>query len=514
MNQIDPASVFANALRDQNIAAPASVRNEVSSALNDGAAATARSLSASPISPRLMAGLVQLLDVVALTAIGAAVYVLYVAASEGLQSFYLAPLFAGAAAAALLIQATRSYSIAALRRRFAGFERVAAAWTLVFAAFALALFFTKSGQEFSRVWVGAWYLGGLAYLAVERIALARLVSRWARSGRLERRAVIVGGGTAAADLIRALEADADGDIRICGIFDDRSDDRSPALVAGYPKLGTVSQLVGFCRVARIDMLIVALPISAENRLLSVLRQLWVLPIDIRLSAHANKLKFRPRAYSYVGQVPFLDVFDRPIADWDSVAKRCLDVAVAGLALLCLSPIFLLTALAIKLDSKGPVFFRQRRYGFNNEVIEVLKFRSLRHEAADPLASKVVTRGDTRVTRVGRFIRRTSIDELPQLFNVLQGSLSLVGPRPHAVQAATDNMPWERLVDGYFARHRVKPGVTGWAQVCGWRGEVNTPQKIQKRVECDLYYIENWSILFDLYVLAVTPFRLFNNPNAY
>jgi exopolysaccharide biosynthesis polyprenyl glycosylphosphotransferase len=189
--------------------------------------------------------------------------------------------------------------------------------------------------------------------------------------------------------------------------------------------------------------------------------------------------------------------------------------VAGLVILILlAPLMLATAIAVKLDSPGPVLFRQRRLGFNNEVIEICKFRSLYHEHADPTARRIVTRGDSRVTRVGRFIRKTSLDELPQLFNVLRGQLSLVGPRPHAIEAPTANRLWEEVVDSYFARHRVRPGLTGWAQINGWRGELDTPEKLQNRVEHDLYYIENWSLLFDLYILARTPFALLRSENAY
>jgi exopolysaccharide biosynthesis polyprenyl glycosylphosphotransferase len=213
-------------------------------------------------------------------------------------------------------------------------------------------------------------------------------------------------------------------------------------------------------------------------------------------------------------VPFLDVFDKPIADWDALTKRIFDVAVAALALLVLAPLFLAVTIAIRLDTPGPIFFRQRRYGFNNDVIEVLKFRSMHHHMADPDAKVVVTRDDPRVTRVGKFMRRTSIDELPQLVNVIAGSLSLVGPRPHAVNAQMQDRPFEHIVDGYFARHRVKPGITGWAQVNGWRGEVDSDMKIRRRVEHDLYYIENWSVLFDAYILALTPFRLLNAEGAY
>ena len=241
----------------------------------------------------------------------------------------------------------------------------------------------------------------------------------------------------------------------------------------------------------------------------------MLPVDIRLSAHTNQLRFRPRSYSYIGSVPVLDVFDRPIADWDVVMKSLFDRVIGALALIALSPVMLLTALAIQLDSRGPVLFRQKRYGFNNELIEVFKFRSMYVEQSDATAAKLVTKGDPRVTRVGRFIRKTSLDELPQLFNVVfKGNLSLVGPRPHAVHAKAVDRLYDEAVDGYFARHRVKPGITGWAQIKGWRGETDTPEKIQKRVEHDLAYIENWSIFFDLYILAITPFALTQTENAY
>ena len=284
--------------------------------------------------------------------------------------------------------------------------------------------------------------------------------------------------------------------------------RSAASCEGVLKLGTVDELVEFARHTRVDLVIFSLPITAEGRILQMLKKLWVLPVDIRLSAHSNKLRFRPRSYSYIGNVPVIDIFDKPIADWDVVMKWLFDKIVGTFALICASPVMLLVALAIKLDSKGPVLFKQRRYGFNNELIEVYKFRSMYVEQADATAQQLVTKDDPRVTRVGRFIRKTSLDELPQLFNVVfAGNLSLVGPRPHAVHAKAADRIYDEAVDGYFARHRVKPGITGWAQINGWRGETDSQEKIQRRVEHDLYYIENWSILFDLYILARTPFAL-------
>ncbi len=175
---------------------------------------------------------------------------------------------------------------------------------------------------------------------------------------------------------------------------------------------------------------------------------------------------------------------------------------------------LLIALAIKLDSKGPALFRQKRLGFNNEQIDVDKFRTMFADATDAEAAKLVTKHDPRVTSVGRFLRKTSLDELPQFFNVVKGDLSLVGPRPHALKAKAADRLYAEAVDGYFARHRVKPGVTGWAQINGWRGETDTQEKILRRVEHDLFYIENWSVTFDLYILLMTPIALLKGDNAY
>jgi Undecaprenyl-phosphate glucose phosphotransferase len=488
--------------------------NDVGRKLNARARAVAESLSAQPVSPLLVRGFARLAELAITIGIGFAVHAIYVAETFALDWTYPLPILFGSLLAVVSVQASSGYSIGALRSGIGSVGRVLGAWTLVFALFAVAAFLFKSGDQYSRVWFVGWYAGGLIGLTAFRIAYAAAIRHWTRAGRLERRAVIVGGGASAEDLIRQIKAQPDNDIRICGIFDDRRDDRSPAKVAGYPKLGTIAELVEFGRLARIDLLIVSLPIRAENRLLEMLRQLWVLPVDIRLSAHTNKLQFRPRAYSYIGAVPLIDLVDKPIADWDHIAKRSFDLVIASLAIVALSPVMLATAIAIRLDSPGPIFFRQKRYGFNNEVIDVLKFRSMYHHMADPAAKKVVTRNDPRVTRVGRFIRKTSIDELPQLFNVLAGSLSLVGPRPHAVNAHTANQLFEQVVDGYFARHRVRPGVTGWAQINGWRGEIDSHEKIMGRVEADLHYIEKWSVLFDLYILAITPFRLLDTENAY
>ena len=461
------------------------------------------------------AGIVRACDAAVIVGTGIAVHIGYVASSVSFDWTYPAVVLAMSAVALFCLQAAGCYGLGALRSFARTGARIAFAWTLLFLAATAIVFFLKLGVSFSRVWLGTWYFSGLAGLVAERFFVARTVNAMTRAGRFDRRTAIVGGGEPANEIIRLLQAQPETGIRIVGIYDDRDDDRSPDVVGGYAKLGRVSDLVEDARKSPIDLVIFTVPVSAENRLLQMLGKLWVLPIDIRLSAHASKLKLRPRSYSYIGSLPVLDVFDRPIADWDHVVKWLFDKVIGAIALVFLSPILLAAAIAVKLDSPGPVFFRQRRYGFNNELVEVFKFRSMHVASSDAAAAKLVTKNDPRVTRVGRFLRKTSIDELPQLFNVVfKGNLSLVGPRPHALQAKAENRLYDQVVDSYFARHRVKPGITGWAQINGWRGETDTEEKLQRRVEHDLYYIENWSIFLDLYILFATPFALLKHENAY
>jgi Undecaprenyl-phosphate glucose phosphotransferase len=466
-------------------------------------------------SPIVLAGIVRAIEIVLVAAIGVVLYLWYVGPTVESARYYIGSVVGIALLSMLAFQAADIYQVQAFRGHEKQYMRLASAWSVVFLIAVTASYFTEAGDEFSRVWLGSFYVVGLVTLIAFRRGLFLFVRQWTRQGRLDRRTVVVGSDNSGASLISTLAAQRDSDVRVIGVFDDRNDDRSAATCDGVPKLGTVDDLVEFARHTRVDLVIFSLPISAEGRILQMLKKLWVLPLDIRLSAHTNKLRFRPRSYSYIGNVPVLDIFDRPIADWDVVMKWLFDKIVGSLALICAAPLMLLIALAIKLDSRGPVFFKQRRYGFNNELVEILKFRSLYVDDSDATAEKLVTKNDPRVTRVGRFIRKTSLDELPQLFNVVfTGNLSLVGPRPHAIHAKAENHLYDEAVDGYFARHRVKPGITGWAQINGWRGETDSREKIQRRVEHDLYYIENWSILFDLYILARTPFALIRGEGAY
>ncbi len=463
----------------------------------------------------VIAGIVRMIEFGLIVLVGFAVYGIYVLQADDLAWHYPAAIVGIAAVGVLAFQTAGIYRIQSFRSRAGQYARLIAAWSVVFLLLSAVLFFGKWQEMFSRVWLLSFYLIGMVALVGLRVVLFGVIRHWTREGRLTRRTVVVGGGELGEALVSQFKDQRDADVRIIGLFDDRNDDRSPNTIAGQRKLGTVDDLVEFARRTRIDLVIFSLPISAETRLLQMLRKLWVLPVDIRLAAHINKLRFRPHSYSYLGTVPVLDVFDRPIADWDVVMKWLFDKIIGGVALLLSLPLMAIIALAIKLDSRGAVIFKQKRYGFNNELIEIYKFRSMYADQADATASRLVSKNDPRVTRVGRILRKTSLDELPQLFNVVfNGNLSLVGPRPHAVNAQAEQRLYDEAVDGYFARHRVKPGITGWAQVNGWRGETDTAEKIQARVEHDLYYIENWSLLFDLYIVARTPFALLRAENAY
>lgn len=464
-------------------------------------------------SASVIVGVAQIVEATLMATLGFAIYWSYV--GGGADAFYIPVIFGAALFSNILFNLTRTHRISAYRSSFEQIARVLAAWTVVFLALTAVVFFFKVSDQVSRVWLVSWYAGGGIMLVLFRLSLRSLVKSWTADGRLIRRTVIVGGGPDAEELIESILKSSDNDIELIGLFDDRHDERSPENVAGCPKLGKVAELIEFARQTRVDLVIVSMPLSAEHRVLEMLKRLWVLPVDIRLSAHMNKLRFTRSAYSYIGDVAMFDMVDRPISDWNLVFKWVFDRAVSLMALILLSPLMIATAIAIKLDSKGPVLFKQNRHGFNNELIEIYKFRSMYTEQHDGGASKLVTRDDPRVTKVGRFIRKTSLDELPQLFNVLKGQISIVGPRPHALQAKAANTLYHEAVDGYFARHRVQPGITGWAQIHGWRGETDTLDKIMQRVNHDLYYIENWSPLLDIYILLMTPFSLVSrNENAY
>ena len=408
-----------------------------------------------------------------------------------------------------------AYKFDGLDRLVGALAPVAGGWlmnlgTLILVALLAGIPATAAGH-----WLAVWFAGGVAALAVVRVVLYLLIGRWKRDGRLGELVAVLGTGPIARRLLMQLSARHDANFRIAGIYDDQFDGPVPATSClGHRIAGDVDDLVADIRRLGITTVIVALPLSADLRLAAALNKLNLVPVDVRLCPGEFGLQLGHFDVSHVGGLTLLNVMDRPLRDWRRIAKEVEDRVLAAAILALISPLMLAVALLIKLDSPGPVFFRQKRYGFNNKLIEVLKFRTMYHALRDDNAEQLTRRNDPRVTRLGAFLRRTSIDELPQFLNVLRGEMSIVGPRPHALAAKAGRLLYQDAVRYYDSRHRMKPGITGWAQVNGWRGETETVEQIRKRVEHDLYYIENWSIRLDLAIILRTIFGGFTGRYAY
>lgn len=385
-------------------------------------------------------------------------------------------------------------------------------WLLTLASLFIAAFFFEPITATDGPWIVAWFSGGSALLAISRVVLNQQIKTWNRAGRLGEVIAIVGAGPIAQRLLRSLSIPSGGP-RIFGVYDDEASSL-PRRCMGHAILGSVDDLVRDVRLYGIDTVIVALPLGAEHALVETLNKLTVIPVDVKLCPGEFAIRLGILQASHVGGHTFLNVIDRPLRDWQWLAKSLEDRILGAMILTLISPLMLMIALLIKLDSPGPALFRQRRYGFNNELIEVLKFRTMYSEQSDANAERLTQRNDPRITRIGAFLRRTSLDELPQFLNVVRGEMSIVGPRPHALSAKAGPLLYQEAVKHYDARHRVKPGITGWAQINGWRGETNTLEQIRKRVEHDLYYIEHWSITLDLRIIARTILGGFTGRNAF
>ncbi|PZO03967.1 MAG: UDP-phosphate glucose phosphotransferase [Alphaproteobacteria bacterium] len=365
---------------------------------------------------------------------------------------------------------------------------------------ALFLGWLVNGPEAESTALLIW--GGLVMITLYGLHLgwSEWVQRWRRSGALTPNVVIVGATRHAERLIR--EALKRRDLNILGVFDDRLA-RSPDSVAGVPVLGGADSLLTHRMTPYVDRIVVAIDPKAQARVRELTARLQALPNEVTLLVDPHSEDERNAALEKLAAAPLASL-DGPIdADRRAFNKRQQDLVIGSVALVILSPVIAMVALAIRLDSPGPILFRQRRHGFNQEEIVVWKFRSMRHEAADATASRQVTADDDRITRVGRFIRSTSLDELPQILNVLKGEMSLVGPRPHAIGMKTGQIESARLVAEYAHRHRIKPGMTGWAAIKGSRGPLHTAADVRRRVQLDIDYIERQSLWMDLWIMAVT-----------
>jgi Undecaprenyl-phosphate glucose phosphotransferase len=365
----------------------------------------------------------------------------------------------------------------------------------------VCLFFLRDDRPVFREWPFLWLFCSAILLIASRCYLSHLLNRWSTSGRLARRVAVIGAGEFSREFIERLRSEPNL-YTVVGLYDDRLS-RIPAVQDGVKVRGSVRDLLERSREEQVDQIVIALPLSAMSRISTILEQVGSAVADLCLTTDFVGFRYRSSQISSVGPNPVVLIEERPLKDWRAAKKLAFDIIIGSLMLVVLSPLLALIALAIRLDSPGPVLFRQPRLGFNNRLFTCYKFRTMHHGMTDLLGDRQATRGDSRVTRIGKWLRALSLDELPQLLNVLKGNMSIVGPRPHPPNTKAEDKLFSDVVAKYAFRHRVKPGITGWAQVNGWRGETRTVEQIENRVACDLAYIENWSIWFDLRIMVLT-----------
>jgi Undecaprenyl-phosphate glucose phosphotransferase len=383
------------------------------------------------------------------------------------------------------------------RRRLGEFLMTIGLSFLVLIALAYLL---KISADYSRGWLLTWLALVSITMLLSRPASASLLRWLASTGYTARRIAVVASGATGLRLAERLRQAAG--VRIVGVFDEIGKDGQ-----GKPR-ASIADLISIGQRNQIDEVVVALCNAPQPQTARLIDELSVLPVDVWLCPAEFDMPIL--GTSRLGALSLLQVKPKPIRDWGYVLKLTLDYVLGAISLILFAPLMLAVALAIKLDSPGPVLFKQRRHGYNHRLIHVYKFRTMR-VAEDGAVVVQARKDDDRITRIGKFLRRTSIDELPQLFNVLKGEMSLVGPRPHAV---AHNQLYCARLERYANRHCVKPGMTGWAQIHGFRGPTEDPEQMRKRVQMDLYYIENWSISLDLKIIALTPFVGFVHRNAF
>lgn len=371
------------------------------------------------------------------------------------------------------------------------------------------LFISKTSEDYSRLVIVSWLSSSWMLSCVWRLAFRYFLFVVRRTGRNVRTVGIIGATDTALALIKEINNNPEVGYKIKGIYDDRLPERL-SLTEEYSLAGNIKKAYEDVEAGKIDNVFIALPMTANKRIEQVLRVLGDTKAQVHLVPNFFVYNLLHSRICNVGELQTVSVFDSPMKGAMNFLKRVEDIALASSILFVIAIPMMLIALAIKLTSKGPVIFKQNRYGMDGKRIKVWKFRSMT-VTEDGDAVKQATKNDARITPIGGFLRRTSLDELPQFINVLQGSMSVVGPRPHAV---AHNEVYRKKVEYYMLRHRIKPGITGWAQVNGWRGETDTLDKMQKRVEYDLEYIKNWSLWLDFKIVIFTLYKGFVNKNAY
>lgn len=385
-------------------------------------------------------------------------------------------------------------------------QAMAALWLLL----AGLGFITKTGDLYSRLWLSEWMVLSLVALMGSRFVLLFLLRLMRAHGFNERRVIIIGAGGMGVKLAESIQQALWTGFRIVSFLDDDAAAK-PSSIRDIPVVQMSDNLAHYLQANHIDEIWITLPLSAEKRVKEILYQLRHSTLTTRYLLDIFGLDLLNHSITDLAGFPVLNIQSTPMRGVNRVVKAVEDRVIAAMILLVISPLMLLIALGVKLSSAGPVFFKQQRLGWDGKIIKVYKFRTMFiHQEIEGRVTQA-TAQDSRVTPFGRFLRRTSLDELPQFINVLQGRMSIVGPRPHAL---AHNEQYKDSIHVYMQRHRMKPGITGWAQVNGWRGETDTLDKMQKRVEFDLFYINNWSLLFDLKIILLTFIKGFVNRNAY
>ena len=408
------------------------------------------------------------------------------------------PFFAGALLLIYSLGATHAYGFRPREGLVQHLMTVTGAFALTGAALAGILWIARA-PDFMLEALASWFCLGLALSYAIHIVWWLSVRGLRQSGRLTPNIVIVGATKNAERIIKsALER---RDVAVLGIFDDRRG-RGPDQIAGVPVLGDTSDLVGHRMMPFVDRVVITVTSTAQARIRTIAAQLHALPNEVTLLMDVGDSQ-QTSVLSRMADMPLAQLAGHRQDPDLATAKRLQDLVFGAVGLALAAPLMALIALAIRLDSPGPIFFRQRRQGFNNEEIIVWKFRSMSHAPKEDRGVRQVSYDDERITRVGRFIRRTSLDELPQIWNVLKGEMSLVGPRPHSPTMKTGAVESSRLVAEYAHRHRMKPGLTGWAAIKGSRGPVDTPESVRVRVALDIEYIERQSFWLDLYIMVMT-----------
>ena len=389
-------------------------------------------------------------------------------------------------------------------------EMLLAAWGTLFGAYLLLEWGLDLEAHLTQpLWVPLTIVCALLAMATFRFLSARLLRGLRARGYNRKRIAIAVASDLGRQVCAQLQAQPGLGIEVVGYVDDRGTERlSPSLDA--PLLGNIDHIALIAEQHDLDQVWLAMPFRAEGRIRHILHELRHSTVDIQLVPDVFQFFLMNQSLDEIGGIPVHTLTSSPMQGVNRWLKAAEDRALAAFILLLISPLLLAIALAVRMSSPGPVIFKQRRHGWNGKPIEVWKFRTMFiHDASHGI--KLATKNDPRVTPIGSFLRRTSLDELPQFINVLQGRMSIVGPRPHPIEI---NNAYKDSVDRYMLRHKVKPGITGWAQVNGLRGELDTPDKMERRVQHDLYYIEHWSLWFDLRIVVMTVFKGFVNENAY